>query len=240
MRQDEEFSYDGIADGYAATIDQAPYNAFYERPTMLGMLPPVDGKRILEAGCGEGWYTERLLARGARVTAFDASAQMLAHARRRLAALSAEAQGRMELHVADLRRPLEFAADAGFDGIVSALVLHYLRDWSTAMAEFRRALAPGGWLLFSTHHPAADASRLREGASYFDVVQEEDYWKRLGRVLFYRRPLMAIADALADARFGIERIVEPRPGEDFRRAKPDSYEQLLRFPEFIFILARPW
>ncbi|MFL5382017.1 MAG: class I SAM-dependent methyltransferase [Longimicrobiaceae bacterium] len=240
MRKDEEFSYDPIADAYAETIDAAPYNAFYERPTMLSLLPPLEGKRILEAGCGEGWYTERLLDRGARVTAFDASARMLEHARRRISALPAEARARAELHVADLRRPLAFAADASFDGIVSALVLHYVRDWSTALAEFRRVLAPGGWLLFSTHHPAADASRLPAGASYFDVVQEEDDWKRLGRVLFYRRPLMAIADALAEAGFGIERIVEPRPTEEFRRAKPDSYADLLRFPEFIFVRARPW
>ncbi|HEX8906641.1 MAG TPA: class I SAM-dependent methyltransferase [Longimicrobiaceae bacterium] len=240
MRQDEEFSYDHIADGYAATIDTAPYNAFYERPTMLSLLPPLEGRRILEAGCGEGWYTERLLARGARVTAFDASAPMLEHARRRLSALPAEAREQAELHVGDLRRPLDFAPDASFDGVVSALAMHYVRDWSVALSEFRRVLAPGGWLLFSTHHPAADASRLRQGESYFDVVQVEDYWKRLGRILFYRRPLSAISSALADAGFGIERIVEPHPTEEFRRAKPDSYDQMLRFPEFIFFLARSW
>ncbi|HEX8246258.1 MAG TPA: class I SAM-dependent methyltransferase [Longimicrobium sp.] len=240
-RPDEEFTYDTIADAYAESIEVAPYNAYYERPTMLGLLPPVNGKRILEVGCGEGWYTERLLARGAHVTGFDASAQMLEHARRRLSALPAEAQARVELREADLRRPLEFAAGAGYDGIVSALVMHYVRDWSIALSEFRRVLAPGGWLLFSTHHPAADAARLKEGESYFDVVQEEDYWKRCGRVLFYRRPLTAISDALADAGFGIERIVEPIPGEAFRQvAKPGAYAQMLRFPEFIFFLARPW
>lgn len=236
MRQDEEFSYDPIADAYAETIDESPYNALYERPAMLGLLPPVAGKRILEAGCGAGWYTEQLLARGARVTAVDASAPMVEHTRRRIAARGAEA----DVRAADLRRPLGFAADASFDGIVSALVMHYLRDWSTAMAEFRRVLAPGGWLLFSTHHPGVDAARLPEGADYFEVEQVEDYWKRVGRVLSYRRPLMAIADALAGAGFGIERIVEPRPGEAFRQARPDAVPGLLRQPEFILFLARPW
>ena len=236
MHQDEEFSYDHIADLYAETIDESPYNALYERPAMLGLLPPVAGKRILEAGCGAGWYTAQLLARGARVTAVDASAPLVEHTRGRIAELGAEA----DVRVADLRRPLDFAEDASFDGVVSALVMHYLRDWTVAMAEFRRVLAPGGWLLFSTHHPGVDAARLREGDDYFEVVQVEDWWKRVGRILSYRRPLMAIADALAGAGFGIERIVEPRPGEAFRQARPDAYPGLLRQPEFILFLARPW
>jgi SAM-dependent methyltransferase len=235
----QPFSYDAIADAYAAHIDQAPHNAFYERPTMFAALPPVDGRRILEAGCGGGWMTEQLLRRGARVTAVDASARMVEHARRRIAALEDGAASKAEVRVADLARPLELP-DAQFDGIVSDLVLHYLRDWSTAMAEFRRVLKPDGWLLFSTHHPSADASRLKVGESYFDVVQEEDHWRGIGTVRFFRRPLSAIGDALADAGFGIERIIEPRPTEEFRAAKPDGYERLLRFPEFIFILARPW
>ncbi|HVG46157.1 MAG TPA: class I SAM-dependent methyltransferase, partial [Longimicrobium sp.] len=227
-------------DRYAETIDQAPYNALYERPAMLAALPEVEGRRILEAGCGAGWYTEQLLARGARVSAVDASAAMVEHTRRRVATLGAEARGRAKVRVADLRERLHFAADGSFDGVVSALVLHYLRDWSTALAEFRRVLAPGGWLLFSTHHPAADAARLPEGARYFDVVQEEDFWKGVGTVRFYRRPLMAIADALAGAGFGIERIVEPRPTDEFRAMKPDAYRRLLRQPEFLLVLARPW
>ncbi|HEU4556609.1 MAG TPA: class I SAM-dependent methyltransferase [Longimicrobium sp.] len=235
-----EFSYDSIADAYAASIDESPYNALYERPAVLGLMPSVGGKRILEAGCGAGWYTEQLLARGARVTAIDESAAMVEHARRRIAALPHAARERAEVRVADLREPLSFAADASQDGIVSALVLHYLRDWGPVMAEFRRVLAPGGWLLFSTHHPGADASRLPEGENYFDVVQQEDHWKRVGVVRFYRRPLMAISDALAGAGFGIERIVEPRPGDDFRQAHPAAYARLIRQPEFLLVLARPW
>jgi len=236
---DIEFSYDSVADEYAATIDEAPYNAHYERPAMLAALPPVAGRRILEAGCGAGWYTEQLLARGAYVTAVDESARMVEHTRRRIAAL-AGADGRVEARVADLRQPLSFAADASYHGVVSALTMHYLRDWSTPLGEFRRVLKPGGWLLFSTHHPTADAMDLAEGESYFDVVQLEDWWKRVGTVRFFRRPLMSITDALADAGFGIERIIEPRPTGAFRAAKPGSVPRLMRRPEFIILLARPW
>ena len=52
------FSYDDTADAYAAGVDSRPYNALYERPAMLDLLPPLPGTRVLDAGCGPGWYVE--------------------------------------------------------------------------------------------------------------------------------------------------------------------------------------
>lgn len=239
---ERDFSYEPIADEYAALIDNAPYNALYERPAMLAALPPVDGRHILDAGCGAGWYTEQLLARSARVTAIDQSPSLVEQTRGRIAALGGDAAARVDARVADLRDPLPFLADGSVDGIVSALALDYVGDWTPTFAEFRRVLAPGEWLLFSTLHPGADAARLEEGESYFDVVRREETWGRHPGFVFlrYRRPLSAISDALVDAGFGIARIVEPRPTEAFRAAKPRRAEALMRQPEFILILARPW
>lgn len=229
---DPPFSYDSIADAYAAHIDEAPYNKLYERPAMMALLPEVRGARVLEAGCGGGWYSEQLIARGARVTSIDASAALVRHTQARLG-------GGADVRVADLSRPLAFAADASYDGIVSALVLHYLRDWSTALAEFRRILKPDGWLLFSTHHPATDAA-LFGTARYLEVAQREDFWEGVGTVRFFHRPLCDIVNALADAGFAIERMVEPEPSEAFRQARPESWERLMRQPAFLLVLARPW
>lgn len=228
---DPPFSYDSIADAYAAGIDAAPYNALYERPAMLSLLPDVAGARVLDAGCGSGWYTEQLLARGARVTAVDQSTELVRHARERVGDAA-------EVRVHDLSRPLAFAEDASHDGIVSALVLHYLRDWSTPLAEFRRILKPDGWLLFSTHHPAADAA-LFQPERYLDVELVEDEWEWVGTVRFYRRPLSAVVNPLAQAGFAIERLVEPIPTDAFRRAKPEAYARMLRQPQFLIVLARP-
>jgi SAM-dependent methyltransferase len=227
-----EFSYDEIADGYAAGVESAPYNALYERPATLALLPPVDGLRVLDAGCGSGLYCELLADRGARVTGIDQSAKMLEHARRRLAGRE------VDLHVADLREPLPFA-DGSFDGIVSALVLHYLRDWSTPLAEFRRVLRPDGWLVFSTHHPGSDVLHYRP-ERYLEVEEREDMIGWAGLIRFYRRPMSRIVNDLADAGFAIERMEEPEPTDAFRRLKPENYERILRQPEFLFIRARPW
>ena len=68
MPDSTRFNYDEIADAYAAGVDDAPYNAHYERPATLALLPDVANAHILDAGCGSGFYTEELVRRGAHVT----------------------------------------------------------------------------------------------------------------------------------------------------------------------------
>jgi SAM-dependent methyltransferase len=224
-------TYDPVADRYAAGADAAPYNALYERPAMLALLPDVAGARVLDAGCGDGWYAEQIIARGARVTAVDASARMVEHARRRLG-------DGVDVRVTDLARPLGFA-DASFDGIVSALALEHVRDWDATFAELRRILVPGGWLLFSAQHPAFTGPRLPSGG-YLEVQRVEERWGWVGGAVpaFYHRPLSAMVNALADAGFAIDRMDEPVPTDEFRRQRPDDYARLVRQPGFIIFRAR--
>ena len=235
---DSEFNYDEIAEAYAAGVDNAPYNAHYERPSTLAMIPDVTGRHILDAGCGSGFYAEQLVRRGAIVTAIDGSAEMLKHAERRLAELRfLDARPGASVRVADLTRPLDFLTDHSVDGIVAPLVLHYIRDWQPTLGEFRRVLKRGGWLVLSTHHPATEATRF-DVANYFATEPLQDYWSWVGNVRFFRRPLTAITGALADAGFLLERLVEPTPDEEFRRSKPEAFERLLKHPEFLLIRAR--
>lgn len=243
--QEPQFSYDEIAEAYASGVDSAPYNAFYERPAILALMPDVAGAHILDAGCGSGFYTEELLKRGARVSAIDGSVEMTRHAEQRLRDLGLldptsqpPRPGHASVRVADLTAPFEFLDDASVDGVLSALVLHYLRDWGPTLDEFRRILKPGGWLLISTHHPATEAA-LFDVANYFETQQLEDYWDWVGRVRFYRRPLSAITGALTGTGFVIDKIEEPLPTEWFREEKPEAYARLLKHPQFLIIRARP-
>ena len=207
---------------------------------MLDLLPPLPGTRVLDAGCGAGWYAVELARRGASVTAIDSSAKMIGHARERLnlPALNHDTR-HVELRVADLEQPLSFAADASFDGIISSLVLHYVLDWGPTLAECRRILKPNGWLVFSTHHPASEALRL-DRPRYLDTEPVEDYWKWVGTIRYYRRPLSAMIDALTTAGFAVERLLEPLPNDEFRKLKPAAYERLLKHPEFLLVRARLW
>jgi SAM-dependent methyltransferase len=232
MTAQKPFNYDTIADLYASGVDSAPYNALYERPATLSLLPDVQRNHILDAGCGAGWYAEQLLSRGATVSAIDSSEKMIEHARARLG--DAE---RISFRAHDLAQPLDFIPDHTVDGVLAALVLHYMRDWRPTLREFARVLKPGGWLVMSTHHPATEA--LRFGTTrYFDVEEVEDDWKWLGKVRLFRRPLSDITISLDDSGFVIERLVEALPVEEFRRLHPDNYERILSHPDFLHIRAR--
>ncbi len=66
-------AYNEMAEYYFTHVDTKPYNAYYERPATVSLLPEVKGKKVLDAGCAAGWYTEWLLNQGAEVTAIDFS-----------------------------------------------------------------------------------------------------------------------------------------------------------------------
>src|SRR3954454_18991621 len=143
--RDQVNDYDSFAEAYTAETENSLVNAYYERPAMLTLAGDVVGRRILDAGCGSGPLSAALRDRGAVVTGIDASAGMLALARRRLG-------DDVALHVVDLSDRLPFA-DGAFDDVVASLVLHYLEDWGPTLAELRRVLGPGGRLIASVDHP---------------------------------------------------------------------------------------
>jgi 2-polyprenyl-3-methyl-5-hydroxy-6-metoxy-1,4-benzoquinol methylase len=62
-------SYDEMAKYYENFVDTKPWNAYYERPATLSLLPEIENKKILDAGCAGGWYTKYLLDKGADVMA---------------------------------------------------------------------------------------------------------------------------------------------------------------------------
>jgi len=222
--------YDHIADRYAAGIDDRTWNALYERPATLALLPDVNGLDVLDAGCGHGWYADWLQRRGARVVAIDRSARMVELARSRL-------QDRATVLQAEMHALLRFA-DASFDLIVSALALHYVADLTSTFREWARLLRPAGSIVCSTHHPILHLDRLQEpGYLTTEVIEEE--WGWLGtNMRYYRRPLYELTEPLAQAGLVIERIVEARPVEAMRAVDPTSYERLNRLPAFLHLRAR--
>lgn len=222
-----------MAGSFEEHAADGPYNAHYDRPAVLELVGDVAGKRVLDAGCGPGLYSEALLARGADVVALDASPAMVELARRRLGPA-------VRVVHADLAEPLPFAASE-FDLIVCALVIHHLDDREQCLRELFRVLRPGGHVVVSTQHPTTDW--LRKGGSYFETKEEEDTWHRGGAaytVHFWREPLTAFCAAIADAGFLIERLVEPLPAPSMRERWPEAWEKLQREPWFLVLrLVRP-
>lgn len=117
----------------------------YEASVMKRLGGCTDGLRVLEIGCGRGIGTEIIFEQfGAReVHAFDIDPDMIAQARRRLAAYPPD---RLRLFVGDASA-IE-AEDAAFDAIFDFGIIHHIPTWQTAVAEIARALRPGGRFFF--------------------------------------------------------------------------------------------
>jgi SAM-dependent methyltransferase len=106
----------------------------------LDWLAIPNGLRWLDVGCGNGAFTEVMIARSApaSVVAVDPSEGQLAYARTRAEAKLAE------FKVADAQA-LPFTNDS-FDVAEMALVISFVPDAAKAVAEMARVVRPGGWV----------------------------------------------------------------------------------------------
>ncbi|MEV6924837.1 class I SAM-dependent methyltransferase [Dactylosporangium sp. NPDC051485] len=229
--RDQVNDYDSFAEAYSAENEHSLANAYYERPAILALAGDVAGRRILDAGCGSGPLSAALRDRGAVVTGIDASAGMLALARRRLG-------DDVALHVADLRDPLPFA-DGAFDDVIASLVLHYLEDWGPTLAELRRVLRPGGRLIASVDHPFVAYTIQDPRPDYFATTSYTFTWTLNGQsapMRFWRKPLHAMTDAFTTAGFRLAVISEPQPSPATRELFPNDFHDLSTKPAFLFFV----
>ncbi len=224
MPAPEPTQYDAFATDYEEHASTAPYNALYDRPAMLELIGDVRGKRVLDVGCGPGFYIATLVDRGATVSGCDASARMIALAEARVGDAA-------DLRVHSLEEPFGWVEDASIDVALAALVYHYVNDRVAFLTEIRRVLAPDGALVISTHHPAADWHRL--GGSYFAVDAVTETWSKGWEITAWRMPLTKLTAEFAEAGFVIERLVEPLPQPEMAARHPETYARLTTEPGFI-------
>jgi SAM-dependent methyltransferase len=117
-----------------------PRHDYRESLMMRRLRDALPGGHVLNAGCGAGSFTLRLLDAGYDVTSVDASEPFVERVRGLVG-------DRGPVEVADLHA-LRFEP-AAFDGIVCGEVLEHLDEDRTAVREFARVLRPGGYVIAS-------------------------------------------------------------------------------------------
>jgi SAM-dependent methyltransferase len=152
-----------------------------EQPVVWSILDRVDPGTALDAACGTGRHTRRLVDLGHDVMGVDGSPEMLAVAKRSLP----EALFR-EGDLCSL--PLE---SASVDLVVCALALEHVADLSGAITELSRVLRSGGRMVLSDLHPAAvtlgGGAYFQDGGGRAGVVRgyghlHGDYLRAFGKV----------------------------------------------------------
>lgn len=128
-------------------LDAAP-----EWPALQALLPAVKDLRVVDLGCGYGWFCRWASEQGAQhVLGLDVSHKMLERAQASTAA-STITYTRADLEHLDL-------PTGHFDLAYSSLALHYIKDLPGLFAHLHAALVPGARFVFSIEHPIFMAPR---------------------------------------------------------------------------------
>ena len=110
--------------------DPEPFHRHLATRTVAGLRLPVEGRLLLDLGCGSGYYAEALRAAGARVVPTDLGLWQATDPPAGLVISDALA--------------LCFA-DGSFDGVFCSNLLEHTPDPERLLAEIERVLRPGGW-----------------------------------------------------------------------------------------------
>jgi len=109
------------------------------RDDAISHVPLTPQSIVADLGTGTGFVLSGLAPKVGKAYGFDASSEMLAVARRNMAAYS-----NVELHQADGETiPLP---DAGLDAVFANMYLHHTPNPPAAVGEMVRLLKPGGWV----------------------------------------------------------------------------------------------
>ncbi|MDH5447956.1 MAG: methyltransferase domain-containing protein [Candidatus Bathyarchaeota archaeon] len=185
--------------------------------TELKLLGDVEGKDILEVGCGGGQNAIVLAKWGARSVGLDISEEQIKYARR----LARKHTVRVQFYVGNMEG-MDMLNDESFDIVLSSCAIGYSENYGQAFSEAFRVLRRGGLFVFCVVHPIANRGRaVKYGrrkmwgiGSYFDRRRRTWTWKFDGtaaKFCGYHRTLQDYFNSLVSAGFIVEKILEPEP-----------------------------
>lgn len=117
---------------------------------LKALIPPLEGKAVLDLGCGYGWHCRFAAEQGARrVLGIDVSRKMIAQAQVRTA------DSRIAYRICGIEE-YDYPEDE-WDCVISNLALHYIADLEQVYRNVRRTLRAGGTFLFNIEHPVFTA-----------------------------------------------------------------------------------
>jgi len=205
------------------------------------LFPPLQGKDVLDLGCGYGWHSKFAADQGAAsVLGLDLSERMIEEARQRNSAPNVIYR---VCSVEEYDYP-----ENTYDLVISNLVLHYVADLDSVFEKVFRTLKTGGVFLFNIEHPVFTSGIQEDWLygedgtptawpidNYFYPGERKTIF--LGQcVAKQHHTLTQILMGVIHAGFQLEHIEEAQPSEEMLHIP--GMEDEMRRPMMLLVKAR--
>lgn len=204
------------------------------------LFSELEGKCVLDLGCGYGWHCKFAAEQGAaQVLGIDLSQKMIAEAKKR------NAHDSITYYVCGMEA-YEYPQDR-WDCVISNLAMHYIADIEAVFQKVHRTLKPDGVFLFNIEHPVFTAGVGQDWVYTSDGTPQ--YWPVdnyffsgerkthfLGcEVIKQHHTLTQILMGLLQSGFCLDAVEEVQPPQEMMRLPGMEYE--LRRPMMLLVKA---
>jgi len=180
---------------------------------LIGSAGTLDGRRVLDLGCGAGAASVSLARRGARVIAVEASTARLTQAR----AAADLAEVKVEFHHSDLA-DLAFLRADSIELVLAVYSLAGVQDLGRVFRQLHRIMKPEAALVMSLPHPFSMMLELdaeEQSTPYLTRDAWSDQaisWRAAGdEGVTHVHQISDVFTHLIRSNFRIDAIVEPPP-----------------------------
>jgi len=211
--------WENVANNYSIN-QRTAFNNLTNWEILKNLLGDIRNKKVLDAGCGDGFFTNELKMLGADISGCDGSNNFIKIAQNDFDGI--------DFKVCDLTKKLPYKSNE-FDIVVNSLTLMDIEEIEPFFNECHRILKPNGKLVFSIVHPCffqADWEKDSEGNRLYKKVvnyynQNKQILNFWGETTHYHRPLDYYSRVIKNSGFYIEELLEnPKDLDNFTSIKP--------------------
>ncbi len=225
MRNDDIIhQWDNAANNYFEQQEQSEFVAI-NKAIVSKRFAKLSQEKILDLGCGYGWYTDYLSSVGGTAIGVDGSRKMID--------ICKSLYPNLCFDVVDIEKPLPFENNS-FDIVFCNQVLMDIRDIDTVLKEVYRILKSGGIFYFSVVHPAfydcnweKDKTGFRKNKIMSRYLTEysfnNEFW---GETTHFHRSISKYINTVISRGFSLKYLDEPVSYDGITKSK--------EFPLFLF------